>query len=49
MAGAKSKCMARTRVLCTCRGGVTVEGWFGEKVVIEQIKCNLGLEGRVGL
>lgn len=25
--------------------GVTVEGWLGEKVVVEDVKCDLGFEG----
>lgn len=29
--------------------GVTVDGRFGEKTVTEDVKCDSGLEGRVGL
>ena len=41
--------MTQTRVLCNSEDGVTVESWFGEKVVVEDVKWNLGLEGTVRL
>lgn len=33
------------RVLNCFDNGVIVEGWLGEKVVVEDVKCDLGFEG----
>lgn len=41
--------MAQRRGLDSSEDGVTVEGWFGEHMLIEDLKCDLVLKGIVGL
>ena len=41
--------MIQTRVLYNSEEGVSVEGWFGEKVVVKDVNWNLGLKGWVSL
>ena len=37
--------MTQTRLLYNSEDCVSVEGWFGEKVVVRDINWNLGLKG----
>lgn len=37
--------MTQTRVLYNSEDGVSIDGWFGEKVAVEGVNWNLGLKG----
>ena len=37
--------MTQTRVLYNSEDGVSADGWFGEKVAVEDVNWDLGLKG----